>query len=308
MKRRIGMLLCCLAAALALFSGCSGGERSGKTGPFVYYINMDGTGLVKEETDCIGEDAEESVAAMLDELQKETDSIDYRSAFPKKLKVQEWKLEGTSLTLDFNDVYGNMKSATEVLLRAAVVQSLLQIPGVDSVEFYVGGKPLTEEDGREVGLMQAGEFVQNTGSSLHSYQKGEFTLYFANKKGDKLVREETSVRYNSNTSLEKLIVEQLIEGPQTEGAYPTVPENTQILGVSVKDGICYVNLDETFLTASYNIDPRLTIYSLVNSIVGNGSAGKVQILVNGETDLSYQESVDISKPLSLNSDLIEEEE
>ena len=64
--------------------------------------------------------------------------------------------------------------------------------------------------------------------------------------------------------------------------------------------VSYTHLDQ--------VDPKLTIYSIVNSITASGSAGKVQILVNGETNLSYQETIDISQPFSMNADLIEEEE
>ena len=63
-----------------------------------------------------------------------------------------------------------------------------------------------------------------------------------------------------------------------------------------------------FLQPVDQVDPKLTIYSIVNSITASGSAGKVQILVNGETNLSYQETIDISQPFSMNADLIEEEE
>ena len=155
--------------------------------------------------------------------------------------------------------------------------------------------------------MTAEEFIQNTGSSLHSYQVGNFSLYFAGKEG-KLVREAVEVRYNSNISAEKQIIEQLIKGPSGENALPTLPEDTKLLGISVRDGVCYVNFSEEFLQPVDQVDPKMTIYSIVNSITASGSAGKVQILVNGETNLSYQETIDISQPFSMNADLIEEEE
>ena len=90
-------------------------------------------------------------------------------------------------------------------------RTLTQVEGVDSVEFFVGDKPLARKDGTAVGPMTAEEFIQNTGSSLHSYQVGNFSLYFAGKEG-KLVREAVEVRYNSNISAEKQIIEQLIKG------------------------------------------------------------------------------------------------
>ena len=67
-----------------------------------------------------------------------------------------------------------------------------------------------------------------------------------------------------------------------------ISPNTEVRSVSVKDGICYVNFNEEFLNTDYKVDPYVTIYALVNSIVENCAAGQVQILVNGETKVTYQ--------------------
>ena len=297
-----------LLMAVSFLTGCSQDEESEGDGPFLYYANTEGTGLVKQEVGSLEGETGQVIQSVLDDLQDATDSIDYKSAFPQGVTIEDWTLEGGKLTLRFTEDYQEMDRAAEVLLRAAVVQSLIQIDGVDSIEFYVGDGPLVSQNGETVGAMTAEEFVQNVGSSLHSYQVGDFSLYFAGSKGDKLVREEVSVRYNSNNSVEKMIVEQLIQGPSGEDLLPTLPENTRLLGISVRDGVCYVNFSEEFLTPVENIDPRLTIYSVVNSIVGSGKAGQVQILVNGETDLSYQGAIDISQPFSMNGELIEEEQ
>lgn len=295
-----------LLMAVFFLTGCGqDGENEGD-GPFLYYVNTDGTGLVKQDTESMEGETDQVIQSVLESLQDATDSIDYKSAFPQGVTIEEWSLKGRKLILRFTEDYREMDRTSEVLLRAAVVQSLMQIDGVDSVEFYVGDEPLTGQDNEPVGPMTTEEFVQNVGSSLHSYQVGDFGLYFANEKGDKLVREEVSVRYNSNNSVEKMIVEQLIQGPSEKGLIPTVPENTKLLGISVRDGICYVNFSEEFLTPAQNIDPQLTIYSIVNSIVGSGNAGQVQILVNGETNLSYQGAIDISQPFSMNAEIIEE--
>ena len=106
-------------------------------------------------------------------------------------------------------------------------------------------------------------------------------------------------------SVEKLIVEELIEGPGGNDLLATFSPKTKVLGVSVKDGICYVNFDEDFLKDTVAIDPKLTVYSLVNSIVESGNATKVQILVNGEMNIKYQEAVDLNQPFSRNLDIIE---
>lgn len=105
---------------------------------------------------------------------------------------------------------------------AAIVQSLLRLDGVNAVSLSVDGEPLKNADGAVIGLMNEDDFVENTGSSLSSYQSGTLTLYFANKKGDKLVEQKMDVRYSSNVPKEKLIVEKLMQGPTGNGAYPTI--------------------------------------------------------------------------------------
>lgn len=306
MRKSIYFWLLLLAASL-LFTGCKGGGEGEGDGPFLYYVNAEGTELVKQETDRLDSETESAVEDMLEDLQKTVDAIDYKSAFPQGVAVEEWSLEQGVVKLHFTESYDEMEKAAEVLLKAAVVQSLTQIEGVESVEFYIGDQPLARKDGTVEGPVTADDFVQNTGSSLHSYQVKDFGLFFAGKEG-KLVREEVEVRYNSNISAEKQIIEQLIQGPAGNEAIPTLPEDTKLLGISVRDGVCYVNFSEEFLQPVDQVDPKLTIYSIVNSITASGSAGKVQILVNGETNLSYQETIDISQPFSMNADLIEEEE
>ncbi len=177
----------------------------------------------------------------------------------------------------------------------------MQVGGVAYVKFTVEGEELCDEEGKEIGYMNRDMFVENTGSSLHSYQDGNIHLFFADEAGNRLVEEEVSVRYNSNMSVEKLIVEQLIKGPSTEGAYPTVSPKTKILGV-------YVNFDEEFLNACYHVSPEVMVYSVVNSLVEGGEMGQVQILINGKTDVSFQDSISLERPFSRNLEIMEEEE
>ena len=51
----------------------------------------------------------------------------------------------------------------EILLRAAVVQSVGQISGVDAVLFMIDGESLQDMNGQVVGYMQPSDFVKNTG-------------------------------------------------------------------------------------------------------------------------------------------------
>ncbi len=296
-----------ICVGILSLEGCGKGKILHGSKQYIYYVNAEGTGLVSEEYTLPEGTTREQIEKILEELRKETDSIDYNSAYPENIKINKWELNDSDLVIDFGKSYNDLDVTGELLLRAATVQTLVQLGNVDYVSFTVEGTPLCTGSGREVGYMGQDTFVKNVGSSLHSYQDGNICLFFANEAGDKLVKEEVNVRYNSNMSVEKLIVEQLIKGPSTDSAYPTVSPETKLLGVSVKDGICYVNFDEEFLEMSYKASPQVVIYSVVNSIIEGGEASQVQILVNGEIDITYQESISLEKPFSRNLEIIEED-
>ena len=193
-----------------------------------------------------------------------------------------------------------------MLLRAAVVQTLTQIDGVDDVRFFIEDEPLKDQHGRELGAMNAEDFVENTGSSFTLIRLKGFGFIFRMLRETDLAQATVKVRYNSNTSREKVIVEKILKGPgKDRGNFPVISPNTEVRSVSVKDGICYVNFNEEFLNTDYKVDPYVTIYALVNSIVENCATGQVQILVNGETKVQYQSSVDLSQPFAADYDYVE---
>lgn len=307
MKKRTVICAGCLCLSVLLAS-CGKRTDVEKGDPFIYCLNADRTGLTKVAYDFSQGDASEEAEAVLGELKKPAGEIEYTAPIPKEVEVQECKLRGSILDVDFNSAYLEMGALEEKLVRAAVVQSLVLIDGVNAVSFTVDGEMLKDRSGVPVGLMNADDFVENTGSSPSAYQTDTLTLYFADKDGSSLVPQERDVRYSSNVSREKLIVEKLVQGPSGSGAYPTINPDANLLSVTIKDGICYVNFDSTFLTGAYDVLPEVTIYSIVNSLIEGTEAQKVQITINGETDAKYLEAVDLSQPLEAKEELVAAEE
>ena len=297
------LLAGCLCLSVMLAS-CGKRTDVGKEDPFIYCLNEDRTGLTKISYDFPEGNAEETARAVLEELKEPAEEIEYTAPIPKEVKVQGCRLRGSILDVDFNSAYLEMGALEEKLVRAAIVQSLVLIDGINAVSFTVDGEMLKDSTGFPVGLMNEDDFVENTGSSPTAYQTDTLTLYFADKEGDSLVPREVDVRYSSNVSREKLIVEKLMQGPSGSGAYPTINPDANLLSVTIKDGICYVNFDSTFLTGAYDVLPEVTVYSIVNSLVGGTEAQKVQITINGETDAKYMETVDLSQPLEAKEELV----
>lgn len=302
MKKQILMIV----LAVLLLTACGRQEeiQSGRAYQ-IYGVSKDETRLVSHTYQTQTQETEILLAELLTQLETMPDKLEYEAPLDEGFQVTGYTVDNGLLTMNFDEAYAGMETTQEVLFRAAIVRTLVQIPEIEHVSFTVSGKPLTDSSGVAVGMMDADTFIENAGKEINAYEKVNLRLYFANEDGTGLVEEnQRNVVYNSNISLEKLVVERLIAGPQTEGNGPTINPETKIVSVTVKDGICYVNLSEAFLSQPYNVTSEVTIYSITNSLVELANINKVQISINGETNLYYRENVNLGNVFERNLDLI----
>ena len=256
------------AAALImgmLFCTACGNRQQAQEGVSykIYYVNNEETKIVEREYVSATTDGGLLLEELLGQLAHISEKMEYETLLEKEISVEGHTLDNGLLTLDFDESYKNLRGTREILARASIVRTLTQIPGVERMAFTVMGEQLTDAVGAAVGVMAADTFIENAGNEINAYEKVDLKLYFANESGDSLVEENRrNVVYNSNISLEKLVVEKLVEGPMTEGAYPTINPTTKIVSVTVKDGTCYVNLNNDFLNQPYNVASDVTIYSI----------------------------------------------
>lgn len=295
-----------LLAIPLLMAGCRKQQQVDESGYRIWYINQDETCLKYENKELQSKNEEGLLREMMEVMRETPTDDELKPVIPEDVELMDFDFEHNQLYLDFSPEYKKMPKVYEVLCRAAIVRTLGQIDGVEYVDFQVNGEPLTDLEGKEIGLMNEDQFIENAGEEINAYKTADLTLYFSNKAGDKLVGQRVAMEYNSNISLEKLIVEQLIAGPPFEGAYPTIPSETKLLNISIKDNICYVNLDEGFLGTGYNVIESIPVYSIVNSLIENTDAQKVQISINGETNRMFRESINFDTIFEKNEGLIEQ--
>lgn len=293
MMKKILYFMLSLMMLLSLM-GCNKEEK--KKGEYqIYYLNMDMSKMVAEDYDSTGAEAEALVEELLAKLQSAPDSSKLRQTIPTNVRVQSFKINGVYLYIDFSEEYKVLKPEEEVLIRASIVRTMVQIEPCHLVAFTINGEPLRNPDGALIGSMSADTFVENPGKQINSSVEKNLNLYFASKDGTRLVKEVRTVHYSTNISLEKLIMEQLIEGPKKSGAMATVPSGTKMISVSVVDGVCYVNLSDSFRNQNAEVNEEIVLYSIVNSLTEAQGVSKVQISVNGSTEGKIRYTYDLSK-------------
>ncbi len=303
MKKRIFRWLIPMMLLLVL-CGCS--KEENKNQYQIYYMNMDATKVSSISYSAKNTDEEKLAMELLSELSNQPDSSKLRQTIPDAVKVVSCKRNGYMFVVDFNEEYYKMSATEEVLARAAIVRTLTQIKDVTYVMITVDGEPLTDKKGNTVGSMEVDDFVENPGEQINTSVKTTLTLYFADSDGTGLVKEERVVRYSSNIALEKLVVEQLIDGPTTSGLQQTIPSGTELITITVADDICYVDLDERFKNQDYTITEPVVLYSIVNSLTELQGIDKVQLSINGDTKGKCRFNYDLSTLYEANHDYVEE--
>lgn len=274
----------------------------------LYYLNPEETSLVgyQYELKETQEDTDKAIAIILNQLKESPDLTKYKAVIATFMGFQKTSIQDGYVSLDFNAGYSKMDAVTEVLCRAAIVKSLTQLPSVEHVEFTINGQPITNQDGEIVGSMNDNSFLDQD-ISLNDYAMyGEISLYFANESGDNLVEYPVYLENGENSSVEQKIIEQLIEGPKNSELKSAIPEKTKVIKTSIKDGVCYVDLNKDFLEGVPGVKDEVTIYSIVNSLVELPNVNKVQFTIEGKRVTKYRKTIDFDGVFGRNLDLIKE--
>jgi germination protein M len=198
-----------------------------------------------------------------------------------------------------------MKREREILCRAALAKTMTQVPGVDYISIYSGNQPLVDYRGKPVGMISGNDFIDSI-SDVNAYEETELTLYYADESGEMLIPEKREVVHNISVSVEQVVLEELIRGPETEELRPTLEGGTKLLNVSVNENVCYLNFSSEFLNNSLEVRDYIPIYSIVNSLSELSSVNRVQITVNGSSGQMFRDSISLNQLFERNLDYVKQ--
>ncbi len=292
-----------LALICLLFSGCVAEEETGESAHWIYYVNYKQGSLERMEYK-LDEGVEKlELEHVVEWLSSKNDAG--ISLLPSGVELIGYSLADNVLKLNFNSNYRKIVFTDEILFRAAIVKNFVQAQGIHFVQFFVEEEELQDTQGNPVGIMRGSSFVEFSGENLGDIQSKKLLLYFANETGDKLLSETRTVYYTSSAPIEKVIVEQLIQGPQKSKHFATLPSNTGIISVSIANGVAYVNLDQKVTGEEVAVMGDVSIYSIVNSVLSAGNASKVQISINGDSKVVFKETVNLAQSFEFNFKILE---
>lgn len=295
------------------FAGCSQKTEQEYTGYYVFCPDANEMKVGYEKYTPKAKETAKLVDEFIKQMKKEPEDISLKKAIPDDVRVDEYLFDDAGqLTLYLSSGYGKLNGVSEILRRAAIVKTLCQIDGVEGVQFYVAGQPLTDSNLDAIGYMTADSFIDNTGGETTYKQKATLDMYFSDNTGRSLVKVPVDITYDATIPLEQLAIEQLINGPDSidgmdqEEVFPTIPEGTQLNKITVKENICYVDFSSAFLKKRMNVSAEATIYSVVNTLVELSNINRVQFSINGEQVILYNDTIDFGSTFERNLDIVKE--
>ena len=235
------------------------------------------------------------------------------TSVPMPIKGVTTNINERMVGINFSNEYNSLSAQERIGIRAAVVYSLTQLDFIDSVDFYIEDKALTASNGKVIGPISQANIKLNVIQPAPATTPYTLPLYFVNKDG-KLVKEERGVRVSDPTSVEKLLIEELVKGPNSEGLSPSLPSDLKVNDAITTNGVCQVDLSfdlkSKFFT-SPEVKERM-IYAMVNSLTeipkirtDIPKIKKVAFLVDGKSDIELTKEIDLRDTFERDEDYIE---
>lgn len=308
-KRFISACLLLVLATAVFLAGCHKDKATVTPGEgeiVIYYSNASCSRLISK----IYTPQHEQTVELARELYAKMQEGGYEDTIPAvaaDITISDISLSGNTMSIALQGPWDTMRAPNRMLFLAAVTRTLTQLKDVDGILFTMNGEALTDESGNMMGVLRSASFVDNAVDNPEDYREAVIALYFANEAMDGLVKVARTVVYRSSSSMERIVVEQLLRGPEDSGAKASLPNTASLLSINVRDGVCYVNFDSKFITEVLGSYDYVPVYSVVNSLTELPNVDKVQISINGSSETGFQRDIlSFAIPFTRNMKYVEE--
>ncbi len=269
----------------------------------LYFLDSTKTKLVSETADVKPSDditMLEDIVRLL--IQGPKDSVEKKRAIPQETELLSISVDGSIATVDFSGTFYGATDLDNSLAAATVVKTLCETGMVSKVKILVEGMELIGSDKIPLGALGSDDIVYDGSQTKNS--NINVSLYFADKTGQYLQVEQRSVSQNDKEPIEKIVINELLNGSMADGL-KLIPAEAKLLSTETKDGVCFVNFSKDFVekrTAGSSAE-LMTIYSVVNTLTDLQPIDKVQFLIEGQKVETFGEMV-FDEPFTKNTSLM----
>lgn len=107
-------------------------------------------------------------------------------------------------------------------------------------------------------------------------------VFYGDENNEKMVSEERQITYAPGTDRYKLMLEELLKGPQTAGLRQNIAAEAKVYGTIKQNEDLIVDLNQDFNRFAGSMAEAIGIGSVVNTVTQFGDIKRVKILVEGQ--------------------------
>lgn len=211
------------------------------------------------------------------------------------------------LEVFLSDGFINLEPMERTIALVSMVYTLTGLPFISDVYFLVGDEPLLSPDGSPFGARNRDNTQMAQDSQPMLTEEATIILFFPDEQMMGLISEERTISINPLQVIEQFIMDALIEGPYTEGLYPSFPPDTLYNRIERAGDTLIVDFPDEFiaLLPGGSTAEEMMLLSLVNTFTEKPEIARIQILIDGLIPTSDEGfHFDLSQPLERDESLI----
>lgn len=264
-----------LALMLCLLCGCGVREEQVTEGLHLYHLTQEDDRLGGDIISAtlipweeLPESREEQAAVVLEQLLN-----GINSPLPRGTVLRSVTVSGSSVHVDLGGAYSQLSGVDLTIADYCIALSLTQLTGIYAVRVLCEGHEVSY---RSKQLLLASDALLSSMDDV--VRTLTATLYFPDETGA-LVAEDRLLTQYEGDSTAQVVLEALLEGPQSDELLPLLPEG--IVGISVRlaEGQCHLNVPAdslSLLQQSHALD------AIADSLLSAEGIRSVLLYVDGE--------------------------
>jgi germination protein M len=181
------------------------------------------------------------------------------------------------------------------------IKLFLLVVGLGAAAFFLGAyAPIFNQQVENPAGNTSETLAQGNGEETR-----ELVLYFSDEQAMCLMPEKRQVAVQAD-KVGEAVVKELIKGPDSPVLKRTLPEETRLLSLSVRQETAYADFSKEIKNNKFagSAGEIALVYSVVNSLAEVPGIKKVQFLVEGEEVETLYGHIDTGSPISPDPKLV----
>ena len=287
--------LICLALVIFLIAGgltgCRRDQAASETAETIqlFYGDANNEKMVTEERAIRYGKCDDKYAVALEALIQGPQDESLTANISQDTEVYGTILQPQEIIVNFSEEFARFDgSIAEIIGVGSVVNTLTQFEGIDRVKILVEGEELRHPGDEPYGFLETYPLDPEEVTAAR-----EVLLYFSNEQATAIVGETRLLNVPRGISEEDLtlrVIQELIEGPQSQVLRAVIPSEVTVRSVNIADEICHVDFSEEMHTEHWGgaAGEAMTINSLVYTLTEFDFIEKVKIsVVEGPLNIEH---------------------